>query len=111
MTRLVGSELFKLRTTRTFYGLTLISLGLILVIVILVSALVDFQPDEEVLTDMLGAGFFMQAIALAARHPDRHQRVPARHDHAEPARRPGPHPARCWPSSWPRCSSGSSSAC
>ena len=31
MTRLVGSELFKLRTTRTFYGLTLISLGLILV--------------------------------------------------------------------------------
>ena len=33
MTRLVGSELFKLRTTRTFYGLTLISLGLILVIV------------------------------------------------------------------------------
>ena len=64
MTRLVGSELFKLRTTRTFYGLTLISLGLILVIVILVSALTDFQPDEEVLTDMLGAGFFMQAITL-----------------------------------------------
>ena len=30
VTRLVGSELFKLRTTRTFYGLTLISLGLIL---------------------------------------------------------------------------------
>ena len=64
MTRLVGSELFKLRTTRTFYGLTLISLGLILVIVILVSALTDFQPDEEILTDMLGAGFFMQAITL-----------------------------------------------
>ena len=33
MTRLVDSELFKLRTTRTFYGLSLISLGLILVIV------------------------------------------------------------------------------
>ncbi len=64
MTRLVSSELFKLRTTRTFYGLTLISLGLILVIVVLVSALTDFQPDEEVLTDMLGAGFFMQAITL-----------------------------------------------
>jgi ABC-2 type transport system permease protein len=64
MTRLVGSELFKLRTTRTFYGLTLISLGLMLLIVVLVSALEDFQPGEDVLTDILGAGFFMHAISL-----------------------------------------------
>jgi ABC-2 type transport system permease protein len=64
MTRLVGSEVFKLRTTRTFYGLTLIALALMLLIVVLVSALEDFGPDEEVLTDMLGAGFFMHAISL-----------------------------------------------
>ena len=36
MTRLVGAELFKLRTTRTFYGLVGGALGLVLVIVILV---------------------------------------------------------------------------
>jgi ABC-2 type transport system permease protein len=62
--RLVGSELFKLRTTRTFYGLTGISLGLILLIVTLVSSLEDFGGDDEVLSDMLGAGFFIQAITL-----------------------------------------------
>jgi ABC-2 type transport system permease protein len=64
MTRLIGSELFKLRTTRTFYGLTGISLALILVIVILVSALSPFDPGDRPLPDLMEAGFFMQAITL-----------------------------------------------
>jgi ABC-2 type transport system permease protein len=64
MTRLIGAELFKLRTTRTFYGLTGISLGLILLIVILVSALADFGPGDDPLPDLMGVAFFMQAITL-----------------------------------------------
>ena len=32
MTRLVGAEVFKLRTTRTFYGVTLGAVGLVVVI-------------------------------------------------------------------------------
>jgi ABC-2 type transport system permease protein len=64
VTRLVGSELFKLRTTRTFYGLTLIPLALMLVIVVLVLSLEDWRPGDEVLRDISGAAFFMHAISL-----------------------------------------------
>jgi ABC-2 type transport system permease protein len=64
MTRLLGAEIFKLRTTRTFYGLVGGSLGLVLTIVILVTALVNFAPSDRLLTDMMGIAGFVQVFAL-----------------------------------------------
>jgi ABC-2 type transport system permease protein len=64
VTRLVGAEFFKLRTTRTFYGLVGGSLGLVLLIVILVTALADFGPQDQPLEDMLSVTGFVQAFAL-----------------------------------------------
>lgn len=64
MTRLVGSEIFKLRTTRTFYGLVGGALGLVLVIVILVSALVKFSASDRPLNDMMGVAGLVQAFVL-----------------------------------------------
>ena len=64
MTRLVGSEIFKLRTTRTFYGLVGGALGLVLVIVILVSALVKFSASDRPLNDMMGVAGLAQAFVL-----------------------------------------------
>jgi ABC-2 type transport system permease protein len=64
MIRLLGSEIFKLRTTRTFYGLVGASLGLVLLIVILVTALVDFSASDRPLTDMMSVAAFMEPFAL-----------------------------------------------
>ena len=64
MIRLLDAEIFKLRTTRTFYGLVGGSLGLILVIVILVTALVNFSPTDQPLTDMMVFAAFVQPFAL-----------------------------------------------
>ncbi|MDA0164149.1 ABC transporter permease [Solirubrobacter ginsenosidimutans] len=64
MTRLLGSELFKLRSTRTFYGIVGGSLGLVLVIVILVTALVNFTPSDHPLTDIMNFAAFVQPFAL-----------------------------------------------
>jgi ABC-2 type transport system permease protein len=64
MTRLVSSELFKLRTTRTFYGLVGGALGLVLAIVILVSALVSFSSSDRPLNDMMGVAGLVQAFVL-----------------------------------------------
>ena len=64
MIRLIGAEIFKLRTTRTFYGLVGGSLALVLVIVILVTALVNFSPSDRPLTDMMGFAGFVQVFAL-----------------------------------------------
>ncbi len=64
MTRLIGSEIFKLRTTRTFYGLVGSSLGLVMLIVILVSALVNFSPSDQPLNDMMNVAGFVQVFAL-----------------------------------------------
>jgi ABC-2 type transport system permease protein len=61
---MIAAELFKMRTTRTFYGLVAACLGLVLVIVILVTALVNFSPDDEPLEDMLGVTGFVQPFAL-----------------------------------------------
>ncbi len=64
MTRLLSAEIFKLRTTRTFYGLVGGSLALVLTIVILVTALVNFSPSDRPLTDMMGVAGFVQVFAL-----------------------------------------------
>src|SRR6185503_19606788 len=64
MTRLVSAEIFKLRTTRTFYGIVGGALGLVLVIVILVSALVSFSATDHPLNDMMGVAGLVQAFAL-----------------------------------------------
>jgi ABC-2 type transport system permease protein len=61
MIRLVGSELFKLRTTRTFYGLNGGALGFVLVVALL-GALLDSETTH--LSDLMMIAFFPQLIAL-----------------------------------------------
>jgi ABC-2 type transport system permease protein len=62
MTRLIGAEFFKLRTTRTFYGLVLGAVGLVLLIVILASA--TAPSDDITLRDVIGISGFAQVFAL-----------------------------------------------
>ena len=59
MTRLVAAEVFKLRSTRTFYGLVGGALGLVILIVILASA-----TGHTLLRDLLGVAGFAQVFAL-----------------------------------------------
>jgi len=62
--RLLDAEIFKLRSTRTFYGIVGGSIGLILVIVILVTALVNFSPSDHPLTDIMMFAAFLQPFVL-----------------------------------------------
>jgi ABC-2 type transport system permease protein len=64
MTGLLGAEIFKLRSTRTFYGLVGGSVGLILIIVILVTALVKFSDSDNPLTDIMMFAGFLQPFVL-----------------------------------------------
>jgi ABC-2 type transport system permease protein len=64
MTRLVSAELFKLRTTRTFFGLVGGGIGLVLVIVIPVAAFVSFSAGDRPLNDMMGVASLVQAFVL-----------------------------------------------
>jgi ABC-2 type transport system permease protein len=64
MMRLLSAEIFKLRTTRTFYGLVGGSLALVLVIVILAMALGNFSTNDRPLTDMMGFASFVQVFSL-----------------------------------------------
>jgi ABC-2 type transport system permease protein len=64
MMRLLDAEIFKLRSTRTFYGLVGGSLGLVLIIVILVTALVNFSPSDHPLTDVMMFSGFIQPFVL-----------------------------------------------
>lgn len=64
MIRLVASEFFKLRTTRTFYALVGSALGLVLLLVILITALANFTEQDQPLEDMLGLTGFVQAFVL-----------------------------------------------
>jgi ABC-type transport system involved in multi-copper enzyme maturation permease subunit len=57
MTRLVGSELLKLRTTRTFWGLAGAAAGLVLLIVVLSVALDTSATADNVLNILATAGF------------------------------------------------------
>jgi ABC-2 type transport system permease protein len=54
MTRVIGSEFFKLRTTRTFYGLTLGALALVVIISIIAAAAGDFHAGDRPGLDLLG---------------------------------------------------------
>ena len=62
MTRLVGAEVFKMRTTRTFFGLCAGALGLVLLIVILSSAL--GKEGDATMEDALTSGAFALVFAL-----------------------------------------------
>ena len=64
MIRQFGAEFFKLRSTRTFYGLVGGSLALVLAIVIPVTAFVNFSESDRPLTDMMGIAGFVQVFAL-----------------------------------------------
>jgi ABC-2 type transport system permease protein len=64
MTRLVTAEIFKLRTTRTFYGVVGGALGLVLLIVVVASATATWQPDDTPMRDLLGISGFAQVFAL-----------------------------------------------
>jgi ABC-2 type transport system permease protein len=64
MTRLVSAELFKLRSTRTFYGIAGGALALVLVIVILASSLGTWHTGDQPLRDMIGVSGFAQVFAL-----------------------------------------------
>jgi ABC-2 type transport system permease protein len=64
VTRLVTAEIFKLRTTRTFYGIAGGALALVLVIVILASSLGTWHAGDQPLRDMIGVSGFAQVFAL-----------------------------------------------
>jgi ABC-2 type transport system permease protein len=64
MTRLLSAELFKLRTTRTFYGIVGIGVGLVLIIAVLASALGKHTADDEVMRNLMGLANLAQAFAM-----------------------------------------------
>ena len=64
MTRLVTAEIFKLRTTRTFYGVVGGALGLVFLIVIIASATATWSPADTPMRDLLGISGFAQVFAL-----------------------------------------------
>jgi ABC-2 type transport system permease protein len=64
MTRLVTAELFKLRTTRTFYGIVGGALALVLAIVIVAAATATWNPGDTPLRDLIGISGFAQVFAL-----------------------------------------------
>ena len=64
MTRLVSAELFKLRTTRTFYGVVGGALGLVVLIVVLAAATATWHPGDTPMRDLLGISGFAQVFAL-----------------------------------------------
>jgi len=65
VSRLIRGELLKLRTTRTFMGIMLAALALVLLIAGLGSALASYGPADEPGRDMLGVGGIAQPFALA----------------------------------------------
>jgi ABC-2 type transport system permease protein len=64
MTRLVGAELFKLRTTRTFYGVAGGAIALVVLIVVLAAALGDFKHEEHALRGAASIAGLAQVFAL-----------------------------------------------
>jgi ABC-2 type transport system permease protein len=64
MTRLLAGELFKLRTTRTFYALLGACLGLIYLITVLASALGKPGPTDSPMRDTMTVAGLAGAIAL-----------------------------------------------
>ena len=65
MTRLVGAEVFKLRTTRTFYGITLGAVGLVVVISLIAALAGSFsETDVEAGADLMGIAGIVQLFTL-----------------------------------------------
>jgi len=64
MTRLISSELLKLRSTRTAVALIGSIVGLIVLIGLLVTLTTDFERDEVATVDLLGIAGFAQVFAL-----------------------------------------------
>jgi ABC-2 type transport system permease protein len=65
MNRLIGSEVTKLRTTRTFYGVTIGALGLVVVISLIASLAGSFGPgDTAPGADLMGIAGIVQLFTL-----------------------------------------------
>jgi hypothetical protein len=64
MIRLIGAELLKIRTTRTFWGLTGGAVGLVLLIVVLSLSLDDSLNTETNVRDLLSVAGFSGLMAL-----------------------------------------------
>jgi ABC-2 type transport system permease protein len=64
MTRVIGSELFKLRTTRTFYGVTLGAVALVVIITVIAAAAGSFHAGDQPGKDMLGIAGLAQLFTL-----------------------------------------------
>jgi ABC-2 type transport system permease protein len=64
MIRLVGAELLKIRTARTFWGLTAGAVGLVLLIVVLSLSLDDSLNTETNVHDLLSVAGFSGLLAL-----------------------------------------------
>ena len=63
MSRALAAELFKLRTTRTSWGVTLGSLALVLIISTIAALAGDFAPDDSE-RDLLEIAGLVQIFAL-----------------------------------------------
>jgi ABC-2 type transport system permease protein len=64
MTRLLAAEVFKLRTTRTFYALVGSCLGLVYLITVLIAALEKPSPTDSVMRVVMTIAGLAGAIAL-----------------------------------------------
>lgn len=64
MTRLVDAELFKLRTTRTFYGVVIGALALVAIISVAASAASTFDANDVPAESLLGIGGLVQAFGI-----------------------------------------------
>src|SRR3954467_8497396 len=64
MTRVIGSEGFKLRTTRTFYGVTLGAIAIVVIISVIAAAAGTFGPTDRPGLDLLGIAGLAQLFTL-----------------------------------------------
>jgi ABC-2 type transport system permease protein len=63
MSRLLAAEVFKIRSTRTFYGIIGIGLGLVLVIVLLASILGTPHAGDDFMRNLMGFSGIASAMA------------------------------------------------
>ena len=84
--RLIGAELLKIRTTRTFWALTGGAVGLVLLIVVLSLSLDDSLGHRDGRARPALRGRLQRAAGAGARRGGRRGRVQARHDRLDAAR-------------------------
>lgn len=75
MSALLGAELLKLRTTRTFAGMAGAAVGLSLLIVVLVAALDDFAEAEDLLSVDAASLFILLLGAIGITGEWRHRTI------------------------------------